>query len=134
MTLKECERAIGAIEEGVALHAGGLMKDYIRRKTHKYGKGKLASSIRVWQGENGKWYAGTDLPYAKFVDKGRGDVYPVNAKALYYYDPYDPRHNEDGYVFSKHAGPTKGIRFIYYTVNILRSEGRIWGIWKNLRR
>lgn len=45
--------------------------------------GKLAASITKESGGEFVRYVGTNLFYAKFVENGRGDVRPVNAKALY---------------------------------------------------
>lgn len=55
--------------------------------------GRLAASIHVTTGGYGgartgirSYYIGTDLDYAKYVNDGRGWVYPKDAKALRYYD------------------------------------------------
>ena len=69
--------------------------------------GRLASSIYVDKAGYGgartgvrSYWVGSTLDYAKYVNNGRGWVYPKNAKALRYYDgtyhgsssPYEGSH------------------------------------------
>ena len=46
-----------------------------------------------------------DMPYARYVDKGRGPVYPVKAKALRF------KGKNGKYVFRKRVGPARARPF-----------------------
>lgn len=128
MTIDQCNSALRILEYGIAQEAQVVMSQYIADNVGKvgdmnYSTGKLEQSIRVVS-QNGVYYVGSNLRYAKFVDRGRGDVYPVNKDWLVFRTP-DGRK-----VRTKHAKPMKGIHFIDATKRAMRGRTRI--VWQRI--
>ena len=73
--------------------------------------GALRGSIHQEQQGSETWFVGTDLYYAYYVDQGRGDVWPIRARALRF---------EDG-SFHPHARPAKAQNFAKKTADALNA-------------
>lgn len=79
--------------------------------------GTLRSHIQAYPDSDGVTFVGTynsDVPYAKYVAYGRGDVYPVRKKYLRWYAYGQP-------VFSKHASPAAPNDYLGRTARRVRA-------------
>lgn len=86
-----------------------VMYDYAPKRT-----GRLAESITVESPSVLERRVGPTVEYAKYVERGRGPVYPVRARALRI-------ELESGEViFRKRAGPAPGAHFIERTAYEVR--------------
>lgn len=110
-TLHEAYQRVEGLLDKVSDQAKEIMQGHIANGTSSQATGRLRDSINVVPVSESARSVGTDLDYAKFVNGGRGDVYPVKAKALRW---YDPRQSSNA-VFAQHAGPMEGIHFIRKT-------------------
>ena len=70
-------------------------------------RGHLLASIEILDEDVGKYVTvGTTVPYAEFVEFGRGPIRPVNAKVLHFF-------LKDGTeVFTTYAGPAEPRPFL----------------------
>lgn len=81
------------VNEGVA-----IMKSEVPVRSHK-----LQGSIHSEEESDHRWFIGTYLFYAEYVENGRGPVYPVRKKALYWPELAHP---------VKRAGPAPANDFV----------------------
>lgn len=101
--------AIGALEAlGPKIAAQGVS---IMQSEVPVRSGALQGSIHSEQTGSSTWFVGTDIFHAKFVEYGRGDVWPVRRRVLRF---------EDG-SFHPHAGPAKANDFVGRTAATLNS-------------
>lgn len=106
-----------------ALAAAKTVRDYARANLimHKaVDTGKLIDSIEIQdrtRGQFATYRIGPTVPYAKWVEDGRGPVYPKKAKAL----RFRPKGSSK-YVFAKRVGPAKGIHFMRGAVQRLNDS------------
>lgn len=114
-TLHEAYQRIEGLLDRVSDQARDIMRAEIDNHTSHEATGSLRDSITVERVSENARSVGTDLDYAKFVNDGRGDVYPVRAKALRW---YDPRQSSNA-VFVMHAGQMEGIQFTQKTKEAL---------------
>lgn len=97
ITARCIELAEQLVEEGVQ-----VMKSEVPVKT-----GALRASIHSQRLSERSWSIGTDIHYAEYVEHGRGPVFPVTKKALYWPELGHP---------VKRAGPAEANRFLERTV------------------
>lgn len=69
--------------ENLAEKNQSLQEDFIT-SNGSIVSGNLVSSILIDEYSSTEYYIGTFVDYAKFVEEGRGPVYPVSKKALYF--------------------------------------------------
>ncbi|GEM_PF-1980839 len=68
--------------------------------------GELVGSLKIFDVTENSVEFGSDLPYAAYVEFGRGPVNPVNKKFLHFF-------TKDGKeVFTKHVGPAEPRPFL----------------------
>lgn len=110
MTIDQVDAYLEDVLNRVAGEAQRYMAEYIER-TADNSTGVLSGSI--YNEKRGKFTraVGSALPYAKYVNNGRGPVRVKNAKALHW---VHPRPSGKDY-FAKSAGPAKGLHFIEHT-------------------
>ena len=68
--------------------------------------GHLLNSFHAEQVSDDKYWVGSNVEHAKYVNYGRGEVRPVNKKALYWYGlPHPVKRAEafEGYHFLEEA-------------------------------
>lgn len=109
-TISEALSKLEGFGRKVADEAEQIMKDEIIANT-KEGTGKLAASVDVKPIGDSAWSVGTELEYAKYVNDGRGPVFPVKAKALRW---YSPRFSGNAIIRGS-AGPAEGKHFVKKT-------------------
>ncbi|MEM3646560.1 MAG: HK97 gp10 family phage protein [Thermofilum sp.] len=101
--------AVPRILDEAAGFARRIMYDYAPKRT-----GRLAESITVESPGAFERRVGPTVEYAKYVEHGRGPVYPVRARALRI-------ELETGEViFRKRAGPAPGAHFVESTAYEVR--------------
>lgn len=77
----------------------------LQNDTHVY-TGELNASINILEEGDKYIIVGSDLPYAGYIEYGRGPVRPVNAKFLHYF-------TKDGKeIFSKYSKATEPSPFL----------------------
>lgn len=80
-------------------------KSNLQNNTHVY-TGELNASIRILNETKDSLEVGSDIPYAGYIEYGRGPVRPVNAKFLHYF-------TKDGKeIFSKFSKATEPSPFL----------------------
>lgn len=91
---------VAAVESGAREGPMAAAHEYARemRALAPVRSGRYRDSISAHQSEGGSAVVGPTAPHAHYVETGRGEVVPVNAKALRF---------DDG-TFAKYAGPTPG--------------------------
>lgn len=77
--------------------------------------GGLINSITETQNDTMSWTIEPTVEYAQYVEHGRGEVRPVFAKALHYYDGGTE-------VFTKYSGPALAKPFVYPAWEQIESE------------
>lgn len=77
------------------------------RASGRRNTGKMHDSIRVVQTGDAKYSVGSDLPYYKFQEFGRGPVRPIRAKFL----RFKPK-GSNKFVFAKYVRPDPGGHFL----------------------
>ena len=128
MTINQCNIALRTIDRAVAEETKAVMERCIHNGVGKvgdanYSKGNLERSIRIVE-RDGVYYVGSNLPYAKYVDRGRGSVVPIRAKTLVFKSP-------DGRTIrTKYAKPMQGIHFVAETKTLV--QGRLRTVWQRV--
>ena len=98
-------------ELNILLHeiAENIITDakYILAANGNVNSAQLINSLEILDEGNKTIRVGTNVPYAGYVEFGRGPVRPVNATVLHWIDPRTGKS-----VFSKYAGPTEPSPFL----------------------
>ena len=118
-TLHEVYQRLEGLLDKVSDQAKEIMQAEIRNRT-KEASGKLEGSITVERISDNARSIGTNLDYAKYVNDGRGPVYPKGkaaggADVLKWESPRFSGHE----VFRHSAGPADGIHFVERTKEAL---------------
>lgn len=108
MTINEALLKLQNLPQRIADEGVDLMKQEV-----PYDKGDLEKSIHA-EVSTSSVFIGTDIHYAKYVQFGRGPVYPVQKKVLHWEGKY-------GDVFAMRAGPAKANDFVGRTARRLRA-------------
>lgn len=105
-SIDEARSLILGYLDKVAAEAQAIMQDEIRTKT-KEQSGRLEASINIQKISESARSIGTNVEYAKYVNDGRGEVRPKNAKFLRWESPRFSGNE----IFAKRAGQAEGIHF-----------------------
>lgn len=108
MTINEALLKLQNLPQRIADEGEQMMKDEVPIRT-----GELHDSIHS-EVSTSSVFIGTSKHYAKYVEFGRGPVYPVQKKVLHWEDKY-------GDVFAMRAGPAKANDFVGRTARRLRA-------------
>lgn len=92
-----------------------IMNEEFNAKPHPYSKGKTPGSFRYEVYGGGFIFIFSDTPGAKWVEKGRGAVYPKRKPFLAWKSP------DDKWVYAKSSRPVKPDDYIGRTAKRLQN-------------
>lgn len=128
ITIDQGIKGILGLGNRVANRAVEIMKEKAATKEdgsptgHKYdkplGEPSLVDSIRILEHRafSREYVIGSTLPYAIYVDQGRGPVHVKNKQWLHWWEP------DRGDVFKKSVAAAKGNHFVRRTKEALEQE------------
>ncbi len=115
MTLIQAIAFLEGLPHKVGKKGAEIMNEEFNAKEHPYSKGKTPGSFKYELYGGSLIFIYSDTPGAKWVQKGRGAVYPKNKPFLAWEDP------SGRWVYAKSARPVKPYDYIGRTAKRLQN-------------